>query len=183
MTQHHLSGRPSNQEYAPFYAGYVDEVSESDVLAALHDQMLEACAHWRGFDAAATTIVHPPYQWTLRQVLGHLCDGEQVFGYRALRFSRGDATELPGFDENLYARNADFTHHPWLDLVARFEALRMANYLLLKALSPEAWQRSGIASGNPISVRALAYILVGHVRHHAVIMDARLAGTHPVPAP
>jgi hypothetical protein len=178
MTQHH-SGRPAETEYAPYYAGYVNQVSESDILTTLHDQLLECCAHWRGIDPAATTIVHPPYQWTLRQVLGHICDGERVFGYRALRFSRGDETELPGFDEKLFVQNTDFNRYPWLDLVAEFEALRQANYLLFKNLAPEAWPRSGIASDNSVSVRALAYILVGHVRHHATIIEARLAGAHP----
>jgi hypothetical protein len=113
-------------------------------------------------------------------VLGHLCDGERVFGYRALRFSRGDETELSGFDENFYVNNAEFDRYPWSELVAEFDALRQANYLMLKNLGAEAWQRRGVASGNPVSVRALAYILVGHVRHHGRIMESRLTSAHPV---
>lgn len=182
MSSGHVSGRPTDQEYAPFYAGYIARVPEADILTVLHAQWQEQSARWRALDPAVTTIVHPPYQWTLRQVLGHICDGEQVFGYRAFRFSRGDETELAGFDENLFVRNAEFNRYPWLELVEQFEGLRQANYLLLKNLSSTAWQRGGIASGHRVTVRALAYMLVGHLRHHGQIMEARLAGTPATPA-
>ena len=173
-------GRPDASEFAEFYARYIDSVSETDIVTAMQTQRLELVARWRTIEPAATTIIHPPYQWTLRQVVGHLSDGERVFGYRALRFSRGDESELPGFDENLYVRNADFDHCPWADLVAEFDALRHANCLLFRHLDAEAWHRSGIASGQRVSVRALAYIIVGHVRHHGRIIESRLAGAHPV---
>ncbi len=93
-----------------------------------------------------------------------------------MRFSRGDTTELPGFDENMYVRNSAFNCYEWFDLIDEFESLRDANLLMFKNMPTDAWLHSGVASGHSITVRALAYVMVGHVRHHAQIIDTRLKG-------
>ena len=95
--------RPGPTEYAPFYAGYIDLVPEADIVATLAAQLDETLALLRPLPEAVGDVRHPPYTWTVKEVVGHLTDAERVFGYRALRFARGDTTPLPGFDENAYA--------------------------------------------------------------------------------
>jgi hypothetical protein len=169
--------RPGPTEYAPFYANYIAHVPEEDVLAALETQLADMLALLRAVPEEQGDVRHAPYTWSVKEVVGHLIDGERVFGYRALRFSRGDTTPLPGFDENEYARAANFDRLPLRDLVAELEAVRQSNVWLFRNLPPEAWARSGEANDTPVSVRALAYILVGHGRHHIAILRKRL-GSH-----
>jgi hypothetical protein len=166
--------RPGPTEYAPFYAGYIAHVPEEDVLAALETQLADMLALLRAVPEAQGNVRHAPYTWSVKEVVGHLIDGERIFGYRALRFSRGDTTPLPGFDENEYARAAEFDRLPLRDLIDELEAVRRSNVWLFRNLPAEAWQRSGQANGTPVSVRALAYILVGHGRHHTAILRKRL---------
>ena len=120
-------------------------------------------------------MVHQPYTWNVRQVLDHLTYGERIFGYRLLRIARGDATALPGFDEHFYADASEESAAPLADIADMFAALRQANILLLKNLPEVAWTRMGTMSDTVISVRALAFILAGHVRHHDAILRKRLS--------
>jgi hypothetical protein len=168
-------GRPDSTEYAPYYGKYVALVPEDNILTAMRSETAQTLAFLRGVPERESSIRHPPYTWTFKQVVGHLTDAERVFGYRALRFARGDSTPLPGFDENTYAQIAEFDQHPLDDLVAEFEALRQSHICLFKNLPATAWARRGIANGNEVSVRALAYIIVGHERHHTVILRQRLS--------
>ncbi len=167
--------RPEATEYAPFFAGYIDLVPEADVLPAMAAQLDEVLAFLRDVSEAQSAVVHPPYTWTLKEVVGHVTDGERVFGYRALRFGRADATPLAAFDENTFARAADFNRLSLADVVGEWEAARRSNLWLFRNLPAAAWARSGPAGGNPVSVRALAYIIVGHARHHLAILRKRLA--------
>jgi hypothetical protein len=167
--------RPDSTEYAASCANYVTLVPEDDILAEMQRETAQTLAFLRGVPESEASVRHPPYTWTFKQVVGHLTDCERIFGYRALRFARGDATPLPGFDENTYAQIAEFDQHSLLDLVAEFEALRQSHLCLFKNLPATAWSRRGSANGNEVSVRALAYIIVGHERHHARILRQRLS--------
>ena len=167
--------RPDKTEHAAFYSKYIDLVPETDVLAAMAAQLDDALALWRSVSEAQGDVCHPPYTWTVKQVIGHLTDGERIFGYRALRFARGDATPLPGFEENDYAKSGGYERLALADVVSEFEAVRRSSLWLFRNLPEAAWARAGDANGNRISVRALAYILVGHVRHHGGILRKRLA--------
>jgi hypothetical protein len=168
--------RPDPTEYAPFYTDYVNLVSEADIQAALTVQLDEVSSLLRPVPEAVGNLRHPPYTWSVKEVVGHLTDGERIFGYRALRISRGDTTPLAGFDENDFARAAGFDRFPLADLVAEFETARRNSLWLFRHLPEEGWTRMGTASDSPVSARALAYIMVGHVRHHLTILRKRLAG-------
>ena len=167
--------QPKPDEYAAFYAGYVNLVPEEDVLSVLQTQLHTVSEFWRTIPESAATVVHQPYTWNVRQVLDHLTDGERIFGYRLLRIARGDATALPGFDEHFYADASEESAAPLADIADMFAALRQANILLLKNLPEVAWTRMGTMSDTVISVRALAFILAGHVRHHDAILRKRLS--------
>jgi hypothetical protein len=165
--------RPAATEYAPFYAGYVGLVPEADVLSVLEEQK-------DAFRRLAGTVTpdreryrYAPDKWSIREVAGHLVDGERVFGYRAFAISRGEQAPLPSFDENVYVSASGNDSVPLPDLVAELVAVRDANLAFLRRLSDEPWGLVGTASGKPVSVRALAFIMAGHPRHHLGILRER----------
>jgi hypothetical protein len=165
-----MTTRPAPTEYAPFYADYVARVPESDVLAALarqRDTMQRLAAT---VAAAKESYAYEPGKWTVREVVGHLVDGERVFGHRAFCIARRDATPLPAFDENAYVERSPFKTTPVRELVAEFCSLRDAHLAMLRRHDAARWNATGTANGSVVSVRALAYILVGHVRHHFAVL-------------
>lgn len=166
--------KPEPTEYAGFFANYVNLVTEADPLPVLASQLEEASAFLRTVSEADAGVLHAPYTWTFKEVIGHLADGERVFGYRALRFARGDTTPLPGFDEMLFAAHAQSNSSTFADVVSDYEAARRSNVSLFRSLPEAAWVRGGTANGTYLSVRALACVIVGHTRHHLNILKKRL---------
>jgi len=166
-------GRPGPSEYAPFYAGYVSLVPETDILSALGEQPAELRRQVAAFSPALEQHRYAPGKWSVREVVGHMTDAERVFAFRAFCFSRGDRNPLPGFDENDYVARAGFDRCTLAEFMDEFEQLREAHLKVLRRLDAAAWQETGMASGKPVSVRALAYIMAGHVRHHLNILKTR----------
>ena len=166
--------RPSPSDYSPQAAGYVALVPEQDILLVLQDQLNATEAWWRTFPEAAARTVHPPYTWELRQALHHIADAERIFGYRLLRIARGDQTPLQGFAENPYADTTLELNCSLADIITEFACLRQANLIVLRSLPVAAWDRWGIASEARVTVRGLAYILAGHVRHHDAALRNRM---------
>jgi len=157
--------RPAASEHHEYFSRYIDLVPESDILPLLEKQIAEV----RGLVARARgkeQFAYAAGKWTVREVMGHVTDTERVFGYRALVFGRHDATELPGFDENAYAANSRAGDIPLADLVEEFALVRGGNVRLLGALPPDTWSSTGVANHRTISIRALSYLMAGHVRHH-----------------
>ena len=167
--------RPNATDYATFYETYVSLVPEDDILQAMKSQTDELFPFLRGIAEEVACLRHPPYTWSVKEVIGHLLDAERIFAYRALRFARNDATPLAGFDENDYMQAAEFDRYAFRDLVEEFDALRRSHLLFFNNLPASAWTRIGIASDNKVTVNALAYIIVGHVRHHTAILRKRLS--------
>jgi uncharacterized damage-inducible protein DinB len=112
-------------------------------------------------------------KWTIKEIIQHIIDTERIFAYRALRISRNDLTPLPGFDENIFAENTSANSRTIQDLLTEFSAVRQSNLLLFKSFSDEQFKRMGTASENPISVRAIGFILIGHQKHHQKIFKER----------
>jgi DinB family protein len=166
-------GRPASDEFAEYYGKYVANVPEPDPVAALAMQIeLTAALLGRVSDADALKR-YAPGKWSVKEVVGHLCDSERVFTYRAMRFARADTTALASFDENPYVQAAGFDRHPLASLVAEFRDVRRASLALFRSFDEMAWHRRGTASGKVVSVRALAYITAGHERHHVAILKER----------
>jgi DinB superfamily len=158
---------PAVDEYAPFYSDYVERAGQRDeVHTALSDQIDELHATLASLSDAQACFKPGPNEWSIKEVIGHLSDVERVFSYRLLRISRGDATLLPGFEQDDYVRAASFDGYSMSDLLREFEFLRQANIIAIEHMSEEAVERVGTASGYPVSARALIYMLVGHVDHH-----------------
>lgn len=171
-----IIGRPEADEYAPFYADYVARVGDTNVIDALAEQIQIIASTFAAVPPAHHGYRYAPGKWSVRELAGHLIDGERVFSYRALRFARADETPLPGFEENLYVANGEAESRQLADLVEELTLLRRANVILYRSLSAAAWKRRGVASDNVMSVRALATISVGHMRHHLETLQARYAG-------
>ncbi len=168
-----MASRPSNTEYAAFFAGYVSLVPESDVTAVLESQPAALVQMSSLVPADREKFRYAEGKWTIREVFGHLIDAERVFGYRAFCISRGEQVSLPGFDENVYIRHSHYDHRRLGDLVAEFSAVRKTHLSLFRQLDDHDWERLGTANNNPASARALAFIMAGHVRHHVAVLRDR----------
>ena len=112
-------------------------------------------------------------KWTIKDIIQHVIDTERIFAYRALRFSRNDKTPLPSFEESDYADNTDSNKRSIQDLLTEFSAVRHSTLLFYKSLSEEQLKRIGTASNNPISVRALGFVMIGHQKHHQKVFEER----------
>jgi uncharacterized damage-inducible protein DinB len=165
--------RPASDEAAPFYHGYIAEVRGENIAEQLTSQLREVEGLFASIDDKAALARYAPGKWSIKEVLGHLSDAERIFSYRLLRISRGDRTPLPGFDENAYVPAGQFDAQPFRSLVDEFRAVRQATLALVQSVPAERWDERGEASGNAISARALAYILVGHVVHHLRVLRER----------
>ena len=170
------TARPDATEYAPFYAGYVAGVPESDIVAVLRESGRDILAALAAIPESQGGHRYAAGKWSVREVIGHLIDAERIFSYRALRLARADATPLPGFEENDYVRAAHSDERSLADLVDELRAVRESTVRLFASLPDDAWNRRGVVNGREISVRALAYITAGHARHHlGVLRDRYLA--------
>jgi hypothetical protein len=167
------TGRPGPTEYAAFYAPYVDGVPNGDIVAQLRTNggMLDATFGALTEDRGGHRYAEG--KWTVREIVGHLVDAERIFAYRALRIARGDATPLPGFDENAYAAASNADTRALFDLRAELRVVRESSVRLYESLPDDAWTRLGVASGKEVSVRALACITVGHAMHHLRVLHER----------
>ena len=161
-----MSNRPTEQEYAPYYADYVDRAPEEDVAAALEAQSNYTLEILNAFDNEQASMMHGTTKWTLKETLGHLCDAERVFLYRAMRIARGDKTPLASFEQDDYVAAGNFNDRDWDNQIEEYSALRQATIAFARGTSPEHLQRMGTASDKQVSARALLYITVGHERRH-----------------
>jgi hypothetical protein len=168
-----MKTRPLSTEYAPYYEKYIGLVPDGDIFAMLRAQALELERGFGQIGAQHETFAYAPGKWTFRQVLGHLIDGERIFGLRAYCFSRGEKAPLPSFDENTYVDAGRYEGVPLSDLIAEFTVVRAANLAFLARLDDAQWVMQGTASGKTISVRALVWIMAGHVAHHLAIHTER----------
>ncbi len=165
--------RPQPGEYAPYYDRYISLIQGEDILDTLDQQRRQTMLLLSGRDDDDGDFRYAPDKWSAKEVLGHICDTERVFAYRALRIARADTTPLEGFEQDDYVLNGPFAHRPLGDLVEDFIAVRRATLSLLRNLDEAAWSRRGIANKNEVTVRALAYIIAGHELHHRRILEEK----------
>lgn len=165
--------RPEKTEYAEYYETYVSLVEETDVVSALENQLAEIENLFAEVTEEKGAYAYAEGKWSIKQLIGHLIDGERIFSYRALRIARADRTPIEGFEQDEYMENSNFNAVKLAELLEEFALVRKSNLLLFKNLTAEAWARRGTANDAEISVRAIAYIMVGHVRHHANVLKTR----------
>ncbi len=167
-----MTDRPTSHEYAPFYQAYVERVPSGDIVQILTHQLADTVSFLRTIETHASHR-YAEGKWSVKEVVGHLIDAERIFAYRALRIARADKTALPGYDENAYMHSARFQARDYGDLVDELNCVREANLFFYRTLNDAEWNRVGIADGQRVSVRALAYISAGHELHHLYILRTR----------
>ena len=166
--------RPTSDEHNPYYSKYIalvpdDELSIAGILADQHHDTIDVLRKAK----AKGDYAYEPGKWTVKEVVGHISDSERVFAYRALRFARGDTTELPGFDQDTFMAGSNFRTRTMDDLLEEMWSVRAATLSLAKSIPESAMSRRGTASGSPVTVRALLYIIAGHERHHLGVLRER----------
>lgn len=165
--------RPGANELPPYYQAYVELVPDGDILQQLEAQHRETVGLLESLDDVAARRRYAPGKWSIKEVVGHVMDTERVFGYRALAFSRGDATGLPGFEQDDWVAGAGFDDRDVRDLAAEFAVTRRATVALFRSLTPEQLDRRGEANGVTFSVRGIPFFLAGHERHHLAVIRER----------
>lgn len=167
-----MKQRPQVDEFPLFYKGYIDNVGD-DVFAELEQQLDSFPKFLNAISEEKSSYAYAEGKWTIKEMVGHLLDTERIMSYRALRFARQDTTALPGFDENDYVKYAHFADRTLQSLVDEFITLRKSTLFLIKSFREEDLNRSGISNDKPITVRALIFIMAGHVNHHKQILKER----------
>jgi len=165
--------RPEVEEYPAYYRTYVDKLAGADAIRLLGGQRDAAITSLRSISEERSVFRYAPEKWSIRELLGHLIDSERVFTYRALRFARADATPLAGFDEDAYVRASGYHVRDFRDIVDEFESVRGATLSFFGGLTPEQSMLRGTANQGAFTVRALAYIVGGHVEHHLGVLRDR----------
>ncbi|HYT33206.1 MAG TPA: DinB family protein [Thermoanaerobaculia bacterium] len=166
-------GLPDRSEAAPYYFKYIDRISSDDIVGQLEIQLNETLAFFSGISEEKSLHCYAPEKWSIRQVVNHVIDTERVFISRAFWFARGFDSPLPGFDEKVCAGAARADELSWAGHIEDFRVVRMSALTFFRNLPAEAWMRRGVASDNPFTVRALAYIIAGHAAHHTAILRER----------
>jgi hypothetical protein len=165
--------RPDPSEHAPYFSRYIDLVPEEDIVTALEKQSDETQNLLASLDEERGAYRYGPDKWSIKGVIGHVADGERIFGYRLLAIARGEKNPLPGFEENEYAETAHFDQWSLRDLAESLAASRRANLLIMRNLSDDDWNRRGVANNNAVSARAIAFTMLGHERHHLRVLRER----------
>jgi len=173
MEQPVTSQRPQPGEAAPYYFLYIDRVASGDVIGVLDGQVEQTLRLAAGISEEKSLHRYAPGKWSIREILSHVTDAERVFLYRALWFARELDTPLPAFDQDIAVAHAHADRISWASHVEEFRTVRLATLAFFRNLPPEAFSRTGIASGNPVTVRALAFIIAGHLAHHSGMVQER----------
>src|SRR5215212_2016670 len=165
--------RPQTTEAASYYFKYIDLISSEDILSTLHAQQDETARFLESVSEEQSLHAYAPGKWTIREVLNHINHGERVFLGRAFWFARGFQDALPSFDQEVAVQMAHANDTSWAQLLEEFKNVRLATISFFNNLPAEAWSRTGVASDSPVTVRALAYIIAGHVAHHRGVLQEK----------
>ena len=165
--------RPPATEYAPFHADYVTAVPGGDIFEILARQHTAFPEFLQAIGEGRASHRYAADKWSVKEVVGHINDAERVFSYRALRFARGDETPLASFEQEAYVPRGNFDARTLASLADEFSHLRAATLDLFFHLDEDAFARRGVASGAVVSVRAMAFVIAGHVLHHERVLRER----------
>jgi uncharacterized damage-inducible protein DinB len=165
--------RPETNEFAPYYNGYISLIEGDDVMPVLNAQVAVLRSMLAGVPEEKGAYAYATGKWTIKELLSHVIDGERIFSYRILRVSRGDKTPIEGFEQDDYIENSNANNRSFAALLDEFDLQRRSNLLMVNNISDEGSKSMGTASDNPVSVRALTYVMAGHVTHHVNILKER----------
>ena len=168
-----MLGRPEKSEAGAYYFTYIDRVGGNDAVGSMETQLDASLAWFAEISQAKSLHRYAPEKWSIRQVVNHVTDTERAFAFRTLWFARGFDSPLPGYDQDVAALGAEADRIAWAAHIEEFRRVRLATISLFRNMPPEAWMRSGIASDTRFTVRAMAFIIAGHLAHHLGILEER----------
>ncbi|MGM9929241.1 MAG: DinB family protein [Bacillus sp. (in: firmicutes)] len=168
-----LIERPMPNEYNAYYTNYIQQVPDGDFIKICHEQLSETTNLLSNVTNKDGEYRYATGKWSIKEVLGHMTDTERIMTYRLLCIARGETAALPGFNENTYVEAASFDSIHIQDLLNQYILVRKNTIELIKSLPASTWTKTGIANNDTTSVRALAYITVGHEIHHRRILTER----------
>lgn len=171
-----MLARPAPTEYAPYYAQYVDMLPEGNILDILQSQHRDTQQLLAAVGETGGDFRYAPGKWSLKQVIGHLCDSERVFAYRALVFARNDRSPLPSMEQDDYVQQSNFEGRTLLSIANEFASIRAATLSLFHSVDGDMWMRRGTANNVEFTVRAMPYIIGGHELHHMAVVRTRYLG-------
>lgn len=170
---HWRARRPADDEYAPFYAGYVAKVPDGDILDILTDQRASTVETLNAIPPDKLAYRYAPGKWTVVEMLRHAIDTEWVFTYRVLWIARGDQAPLPDMDQDAFVASTTVEGQDLAGSIDEFQHLRTANLRLFETFDEEAFSRVGTASNSRTTVRALLWVMAGHLAHHLDVLNDR----------
>ena len=162
-----------DNEFAGHFGTYIKQAGEGILIEELEISLHAFIRFVQNIPLDKFDYRYAEGKWTIKDIIQHVIDTERIFAYRALRFSRNDKTHLPSFEENDYADNTDSNKRSIQELLTEFSAVRHSTLLFYKSLSEEQLKRIGTVSNNPISVRALGFVMIGHQKHHQKVFEER----------
>ena len=165
--------RPKQNEYAPYYDTYIKKLDGNDIIKILSDQLKRTTNLLNSISEEKGNYSYADGKWSIKEMVGHLIDGERVFSYRALCIARGEQQPLPGFEQDDYVKIAQFDKRKLTSLVDEYKFTREADIALFKTFDEESKSRWGTASNNKVTVRALMFIIAGHEEHHINILKTK----------
>lgn len=168
-----MTKRPEIEEYNQYFSPYVNLVPDGDIITILEDQAVKTITLLKGLTDKQALFRYAPDKWTIKEVIGHISDTERIMSYRLLCIARGETAAMPGYDDMEYVKNAGFNNLSLPELLENLAGIRKSTIQLLRSLPEEAWARRGNANHSEVTVRALAYIMSGHERHHRQILNER----------
>ncbi|WP_394972103.1 DinB family protein [uncultured Croceitalea sp.] len=163
----------NSKEYNAYYQPYISTLGKVDLLTCLNDDLESFSTFINKVPNEKLKHAYDANKWSIAEVLIHLLDAERIFQYRALRFARKDTTEIPGFDQDLYVPNSRANERSKESIAEEFKAIRNATITLFNSFNHEELTSIGNASGSKMSVRALGFIICGHLKHHKRIIEER----------
>lgn len=164
---------PAVNALSEYYKSYLKYITEDDLMNAIIQQKETTEAFLKTVPFEKESFKYADGKWMLKEVVGHLCDTERILSYRALRFSRNDATALSGFDENTYVPNSTHSHLSLNEISEEKTAITSSTILLFKNMNEEMVDKTGTANSTIVSVRALLFFIVAHERHHLKIISEK----------
>ena len=162
--------KPASDEYHKYFAPYVNKVPEGDILDILEKQAEDIKQFFDEIPEVKAAHRYADGKWSIKEVAGHITDGERVFGFRALCFARNDLTHLPGFESDDYVANANFDTRTLCSIADEFYHLRKSHIALFRSFDNNVMIRTGIAVNAKFTVRSLAYMIAGHAAHHVDVL-------------
>ncbi len=159
-----------------FYHKYIEKVNASELDEAFRIHQVELINALNKLPESKWDFRYAEGKWSIREMMQHMIDAERIFCYRALCFARRDPNPLPGFDENSYVEMSNGNQRTASELIEEMQVVQKASALLFASFTPEMLEQTGVANNNPVYVKAIGFIVVGHTLHHLEVMRERYLG-------